>query len=351
MGNENNMEENNNINEDEIIENDCYEEINLKNINKIIQEEKLWNKNSIIYNINDKDILNINEENKNEQNQNNNEKEKTDEDYFNQITKKNIINDICDNNKENKQKEENKNILNENIKNITNENNRDLNKINNDNQKENNNTIDNKVINDENENNENQNNKTKIKPTNTGNGIFDKKRKSQKITDIGNIHNNLNNHQLNNNNGINNFFNINNIVSEYRLNHLKENEIIYSGTLQKILKIPEKNTITYSERFCLLTKNYFAYYKSKESYISLNKPLLLLNNKNIIRIENTCFVDNTYYFGIICEVNDETKKYINRVNSFVTKENNISELLLGFRTKEIEDMIKWVVVLTYFTTR
>ena len=35
----------------------------------------------------------------------------------------------------------------------------------------------------------------------------------------------------------------------------------------------------------------------------------------------------------------------------ISKENNISELLLGFRTKEFEDMIKWVVVLTYFTTR
>ena len=149
---------------------------------------------------------------------------------------------------------------------------------------------------------------------------------------------------------MNDFLDIKNIVPEYRLNHLKDNEIIYSGTLEKILKIPEKNTIAYSQRFCILTKNYFAYYKSKESYISLNKPMLLLNNNYILRIENTCFTDNSYYFGIICEVNDETKKYIEKVNSFVTMEDNVTELLLGFRTKEYEDMIKWVVVLTYFTS-
>ena len=111
------------------------------------------------------------------------------------------------------------------------------------------------------------------------------------------------------------------------------------------------NKIVYSERFCILTKNYFAYYKSKESYISLNKPLLLIYNNNIKRIENTSFRDNTYYFGIILEINDENKYLVDKVNSFVTNEDNSYELLLGFRTKEFKEMLKWVVILTYFTTQ
>ena len=143
-------------------------------------------------------------------------------------------------------------------------------------------------------------------------------------------------------------FDIKNIIPEYRLSHLKDDEIIYSGTLEKILKIPEKNSIVYSQRFCIMTKNYFAYYKSKESYISLNKPMLLINNNYIIRIENTTLDGGSYYFGIICEVNDETRNLINKVNSFVTEEANSCELLLGFRTKEYESMMKWVVVLRYF---
>jgi hypothetical protein len=145
-----------------------------------------------------------------------------------------------------------------------------------------------------------------------------------------------------------NEFDIKNIISEYRLNHLKDDEIIYSGTLDKILKIPEKNTITYSQRFCIFTKNYFAYYKSKESYISLNKPMLVINNNLIIRIENTSLDGDNYYFGLICIVNDETKDIIKKVNSFVTKEGNICELLLGFRTKKYENMMKWVIILRYF---
>ena len=143
-------------------------------------------------------------------------------------------------------------------------------------------------------------------------------------------------------------FDIKNIISEYKLNHLKDDEIIYSGTLEKILKIPDKNTIAYSQRFCIFTKNYFAYYKTKEAYISLNKPMLLIKNNYIIRIENTTLDGGSFYFGIICEVNDETRSLINKVNSFVTNEANTCELLLGFRTKEYDIMMKWVVVLRYF---
>ena len=76
--------------------------------------------------------------------------------------------------------------------------------------------------------------------------------------------------------------------------------------------------------------------------------MLLINNKFIIRIENTILDGGSYYFGIICEVNDETRSLINKVNSFVTNEANTCELLLGFRTKEYENMMKWVVVLRYF---
>ena len=77
----------------------------------------------------------------------------------------------------------------------------------------------------------------------------------------------------------------------------------------------------------------------------------MINNNNIKRIENTSFRDNTYYFGIILEINDENKYLVDKVNSFVTNEDDSYELLLGFRTKEFKEMLKWVVILTYFTTQ
>ena len=72
MGNTGYIKENEiiKINSQNIIENDFYEEIDLKKINKLIEEEKNWNKNSIIYSVNQINLQKLNEENNNEQNEN-----------------------------------------------------------------------------------------------------------------------------------------------------------------------------------------------------------------------------------------------------------------------------------------
>ena len=451
MGNSNGLQENEVgkeiINPEDIIENDCYEEIDLKKINKIIEEEKNWNKNSIIYSVNQLDLNNLNEDNnqnnkpinnvileqKNEEGsedrvkeninkdenninkdntQNINEKENTKEEEKKENENENKNGEIKEE-KEEKKNEEINNIKETNEKKEENNPNNNATNTNNEEQQnkvENNNTKDNTNTKDTNNNTNNKNTTTmkgnhqingkinkysikvknlkpKIRPKNTSDealrGPNDpkkvkrvskknvvKKQGNEKEKEKENNNGNKNENNNKTNNKENNIeekktdviqipapvenkelieeFDIKNIIPEYRLSHLKDDEIIYSGTLEKILKIPEKNSIVYSQRFCIMTKNYFAYYKSKESYISLNKPMLLINNNYIIRIENTTLDGGSYYFGIICEVNDETRNLINKVNSFVTEEANSCELLLGFRTKEYESMMKWVVVLRYF---
>ena len=451
MGNSNGLQENEVgkeiINPEDIIENDCYEEIDLKKINKIIEEEKNWNKNSIIYSVNQLDLNNLNEDNnqnnkpinnvileqKNEEGsedrvkeninkdenninkdntQNINEKENTKEEEKKENENENKNGEIKEE-KEEKKNEEINNIKETNEKKEENNPNNNATNTNNEEQQnkvENNNTKDNTNTKDTNNNTNNKNTTTmkgnhqingkinkysikvknlkpKIRPKNTSDealrGPNDpkkvkrvskknvvKKQDNEKEKEKENNNGNKNENNNKTNNKENNIeekktdviqipapvenkelieeFDIKNIIPEYRLSHLKDDEIIYSGTLEKILKIPEKNSIVYSQRFCIMTKNYFAYYKSKESYISLNKPMLLINNNYIIRIENTTLDGGSYYFGIICEVNDETRNLINKVNSFVTEEANSCELLLGFRTKEYESMMKWVVVLRYF---
>ena len=460
MGNSNGLQENEVgkeiINPEDIIENDCYEEIDLKKINKIIEEEKNWNKNSIIYSVNQLDLNNLNEDNnqnnkqinnvileqKNEESSEDRAKENINKDENNINKDENNINkdntqninekentkeeEKKENENENKngeikeekeEKEEKKNEEINNIKetnekkeennpnnNVTNTNNEEQqNKVENNNTKDNTNTKDTNNTNNKNTTTMKGNHqingkinkysikvknlKPKIRPKNTSDealrGPNDpkkvkrvskknvvKKQDNEKEKEKENNNGNKNENNNKTNNKENNIeekktdviqtpapvenkeiieeFDIKNIIPEYRLSHLKDDEIIYSGTLEKILKIPEKNSIVYSQRFCIMTKNYFAYYKSKESYISLNKPMLLINNNYIIRIENTTLDGGSYYFGIICEVNDETRNLINKVNSFVTEEANSCELLLGFRTKEYESMMKWVVVLRYF---
>jgi hypothetical protein len=105
----------------------------------------------------------------------------------------------------------------------------------------------------------------------------------------------------------------------------------------------------YSERFCVLTKKNFSYYKSKESYLKLNKPLLSISLKNILKVEQAILDDTSYYFGLICAINDETKQFLDKINTFINiEENNSEEFLLGFRSKNKDLIIKWIVILNYF---
>ena len=300
--------ENEKINEDDIIENDCYEEIDMRKINQIIEKEKNWNNNTIIYSNNN--IINISNEMENE-----NEKEKNPEIIQENNNKENIEEPKEDVSEKKEKKETNKKHSKNNLHIMP-----------------------------------------KIRPKNTCDEALNqnKDKNNDKTKEIENKqNNNLDNNKLKNSNNLkkdkSKEKNIQNIINKNSLNNLKEDEVMYSGVLEKILNEQQANKLVYAKRFCVLTKKYFSYYKSKESYISLNKPMLIIEKDDIIRIENT-FLDGEGYFGIVCEVNDRTKNLINKVNSFVTKDENGSQLLLGFRSNKYEDMKNWILMLNYFVS-
>ena len=177
--------------------------------------------------------------------------------------------------------------------------------------------------------------------------------------EINNFDNNYNGNYYDKNNMVNkessNILNIKKIINIYsiipkkKILKLNDNSIICNSILEKIIKIPEKNKIIYNERFCVLTKKNFSYYKSKENYLNLTKPLLSIDLKNIIKVEQTILDDTSYYFGLICSINDSTRKYIDKINTFINiGENNDEEFLLGFRAKNKDLIIKWIVILNYF---
>ena len=299
MGTEANhkVKEDEKIKEDDIIEKDWYEEIDIRKINQIIEKEKNWNNNTIVYNniINiSNDLENINEENPKSEDKN--FKEEVEE----------------------KEEEENKNQ-------------------NPDTAQLNNNRSTKKLL----------HTMPKIKPQNTADEVLNQiSSKNNKSKEKQNKKESLEK-SLKKKKEQPKENNISKIIPKHKLNNKKENEVIYSGTLEKILNEPQANKIVYTSRFCVLTKKYFAYYKSKESYISLNKPMLIIEKEDIIRIENT-FLEGEGYFGIVCEVNDKTKHLIDKVNSFVTNDDNGSQLLLGFRSNKYEDMANWILMLNYF---
>ena len=327
MGTQINNEEieNEKINEDDIIENDCYEEIDMRKINQIIEKEKIWNNNTIVYtNNNIINISNIEIENENEKKPKVNEEKEENNDANNKIKEGVEQNkeEKEENNKEeeveNKKKEQ---LKNSNIKYIPPK----------------------KMLHV----------MPKIKPKNTSDEALNSEISKNSRKNLNNItkeNQNQDKKKEEKGNEQSNEFDIENILPNFKKNRLKEDEIIYSGTLEKILNVTGTKRIAYSKRFCVLTKKYFAYYKSKESFISLNKPMFMVENSDIIRIENT-FLEGDGYFGIVCDVNDRTKNLIYKVSSFVTKDENNSQLLLGFRTNNLDEMTKWLILLNYFISQ
>ena len=159
-------------------------------------------------------------------------------------------------------------------------------------------------------------------------------------------YNSINNNEKMKN--VNKIIDINSIIPEEKLSKLNESSVICNSTLEKIIKIPSKNKITYNERFCLLTKKKFSYYKSKESYLKMNKPLLSIDLKNVEKVEQTILDDNSYYFGLICIINEDTKQFVDKINTFIGPgENSTEEFLLGFRSKNKDLIVKWIVILNY----
>ena len=341
MGNSVNIQENNNDNQnlDSIIENDCYEEIDIRKINKIKEQEKNWNENSIVYKINDSDMININNNASNSKNDKTSES-KDNNVYMEYTGKLNTIQE---------EKNEKSMILENPKKEEENNNDNNINQINQ--EEENDSKIHLKI----------QVDKPKIRPINTRDEALNSNNNlngNKYIRKKGN-ENEKNMEKKNELKGSNNYqskkiVDINKIISEERLAHLKDNGIIYSGYLDKIFKKrdikeakEQKNQISYVQRFCVLTKTTFSYYKSKESFIISNKPIFSINNCNIKRIESATLGNTNFYFGIICEINEEIYKIIDKSNSFITN----GELLVGFRSNEYKNMIKWVTLLNYFTNK
>ena len=165
---------------------------------------------------------------------------------------------------------------------------------------------------------------------------------------INNFNNNLIINDMNHN-GNKVELNIYNIFPKDKLMNLEDNSILCHGLLEKIIKIPTKNKFIYNERFCILTKKTFAYYKSKENYLNLWKPLFSIDLKHIKKVEQTVSDDKIFYFGLICIINDKTRHYLNKINTFVnSNEKNNEEFLIGFRSKNKELIIKWIIILNYF---
>ena len=147
-----------------------------------------------------------------------------------------------------------------------------------------------------------------------------------------NTNNNTNNNNINNNNE--KIFlpsGVSNIISEKKFMSLKDDDLVFSGYLKKMLNNTDKKSISFSDRFCVITKKIFAYYHSKESFIGLDRPLFSIDNNLIVRIEEANLLDGSFYFCIV----------------FRLDQGNLRESMLGFKAPDKKTMFNWVSILNF----
>ena len=244
--------------------------------------------------------------------------------------------EVIDEIKENVSTTNNKNEITES-QNNENQNN-DLNNKNNNNIKNNNNNINN-TTNNNNENRQSNNNTINNKKLKSK-GIL--KHKTEK-----NDKSNYDNKKIKN-------FNIFQIIPEKKLFSLKEDDIVFASDLERMINNSDKGIITYSNRFCILTKSFFSYFSSKESFIRLKKPLFQINIQFITRIEEANLDENSYYFCLVFKLNDQIMNSVKNINSFTTvneEEKNEKESMLGFKSSDEDLVIKWVSILNFFMNK
>ena len=244
--------------------------------------------------------------------------------------------EVIDEIKENVSTTNNKNEITES-QNNENQNN-DLNNKNNNNIKNNNNNINN-TTNNNNENRQSNNNTINNKKLKSKGILKNKNEKNDKI--------NYDNKKIKN-------FNIFQIIPEKKLFSLKEDDIVFASDLERMINNSDKGIITYSNRFCILTKSFFSYFSSKESFIRLKKPLFQINIQFITRIEEANLDENSYYFCLVFKLNDQILNSVKNINSFTTvneEEKNEKESMLGFKSSDEDLVIKWVSILNFFMNK
>ena len=153
-----------------------------------------------------------------------------------------------------------------------------------------------------------------------------------------------------------NNINVSTLISEQKVKSLGEDEILFSSNLQKMVNNSDKKSVNYTDRFCVITKQNFSYYATKESFMTMKKPLCKLPLKYITKIEQELINNSTLYFCIVFQLNEETNYLMKQINSFsvINSEegnNNIEEGMLGFRSDSNDIILKWVGVLNYFVNK
>ena len=151
-----------------------------------------------------------------------------------------------------------------------------------------------------------------------------------------------------------------NILTKEKLINISRNEdaIIFHSELNKLINYEvNAHTKMYSSRFCIITSNYFKYYKSKAQFLRNLNPLCIISIKHILRV-NFAKINRTSpnidhiiicnKRGVFRNNNSITGHMFDNVesNSFINNPEN-NESLLIFSSDDLQIVYKWFLLFQF----
>lgn len=143
------------------------------------------------------------------------------------------------------------------------------------------------------------------------------------------------------------------------LSEIDDSELLYHGEMKKMInyEINAHKPKMYSERFCTVFKNEFRYYKSKEQFLTKQKPLCVIPLTQIARISFAKWKKSDEGINHIIISNklgiyNKKKRTVFRMfdsaekNAFLTLPGS-SESLLIFTSNNIDKIYEWYAILNY----
>lgn len=123
---------------------------------------------------------------------------------------------------------------------------------------------------------------------------------------------------------------ITNIIPESKLLSDNEDEVIYNGFLDKVTltagKIPKYVTVN---KFSIVTKRQMKFYKSKEAYLTSQRPTMILNTESILFVRrimlNSEIKAKAFFYMKLKETNASTNSI--SIRESTEKENDIEKII------------------------
>jgi hypothetical protein len=100
------------------------------------------------------------------------------------------------------------------------------------------------------------------------------------------------------------------IIPEHKFINLREEDVLFQSNVKRLLNQEIGNHIsqTFTNRFCMTTKNYVKLFKSREQFLKVSKPTNVFQMSRIKSVKRFYLKSNKKIYFFVLELSDLNNK-------------------------------------------